>query len=104
MVMAEALACGCPVIASTNTGAANLFAHGEEGFIVPVRDWAAIRDRLTQLADEPDTRRRMSAAAAARIRSLDGWRSYGDAYVDMLVRARTGRPSALAPSPPPRSA
>ncbi len=87
MVMAEALACGCPVLASTNTGAANLFAHGREGFIVPIRDAAALRDRLTQLADEPDTRRRMSAAAVDRMRSLKGWHSYGDAYADLLASA-----------------
>ena len=96
MVMAEALACGCPVIASTNTGAANLFAQGREGFIVPIRDSAAICNCFTRLADEPNTRHRMSAAAVERIRALNGWRSYGDAYADMLLAAKPPRATEQA--------
>ena len=84
MVMAEAMACGCPVIASVNTGAADLFSYGREGFIVPVRDSGAICDCLTRLADEPDLRDRMSAAAIERVTSVGGWSSYGDAYADLL--------------------
>jgi glycosyltransferase involved in cell wall biosynthesis len=34
---AQALACGCPVIASERTWARDLFTHGVEEFIVPIR-------------------------------------------------------------------
>ena len=85
MVMAEALACGCPVIASTNTGAADLFTHGEEGFIVPIRDSRAILDCLIRLADEPKLRARMAAAAIARAKELGGWSAYGENYSNVLV-------------------
>ena len=84
MVMAEAMACGCPVIATDNTGAADLFSYGQEGFIVPARDSRAIRDCLTRLADEPELRERMSAAAIDRVKTLGGWSAYGDAYADFL--------------------
>jgi alpha-maltose-1-phosphate synthase len=87
MVMAEALACGCPVVASVNTGAVNLFAHEKEGFIVPIRDSGAIRNCLTRLADEPELREGMSAAAIERIRQLGGWSAYGDKYVEVLNKA-----------------
>jgi glycosyltransferase involved in cell wall biosynthesis len=86
MVLAEAMACGCPVIASANTGAAELFSCGREGFIVPARDSRAIRDCLTRLADEPELRERMSAAAIERVKSLGGWSAYGDAYANLLRR------------------
>jgi glycosyltransferase involved in cell wall biosynthesis len=86
MVMAEALACGCPVIASANTGAADLFSDCREGFIVPARDSRAIRDCLTRLADEPELRESMSAAAIERVELLGGWRAYGDAYGEFLRR------------------
>jgi hypothetical protein len=33
-----ALACGLPVIATPNTGAADIVREGREGFIVPMRD------------------------------------------------------------------
>ena len=38
LVQGQAMACGCPVIASTNTGAEDLFTDGVEGFVVPIRD------------------------------------------------------------------
>jgi glycosyltransferase involved in cell wall biosynthesis len=84
MVMAEAMACGCPVVASVNTGAADLFSHGREGFIVSARDSRAICDCLVRMADEPDLRKTMSAAAIERVKSMQGWSVYGDAYVNRL--------------------
>ena len=54
LVQAQAMACRCPVIASTNTGAADLFTNGKEGFITPIRDACAIAERLQWLADDPD--------------------------------------------------
>jgi glycosyltransferase involved in cell wall biosynthesis len=101
MVMAEALACGCPVIASVNTGAADLFSCGQEGFIVPARDSRAIRDCLTRLVDEPELRERMSAAAIERVKTLGGWSAYGDAYADLLrgTGADGGYADALPANP-----
>jgi glycosyltransferase involved in cell wall biosynthesis len=79
-VQGEALACGCPVLATTNTGAADLFDDGREGFIVPPRDVAALADRLQQLADDAALRGRMSQAALARVGAIGGWDQYGEAY------------------------
>jgi glycosyltransferase involved in cell wall biosynthesis len=78
LVQAQAMACGCPVIASTNTGAEDLFTEGREGFIVPIRDVVAIADRLQMLADNPDLRLHMSEAALRRVKSIGGWDQYGE--------------------------
>lgn len=77
MVMAQAMACGCPVVASENTGARDLYDDGKEGFIVPIRDVSTLADRLQRLADEPELRARMSRAALARVKRMGGWRDYG---------------------------
>lgn len=77
MVMAQAMACGCPVLASEHTGARDLFTDGEEGFIVPVRDVDALAQRLQQLADDAPLRERFSKHALARVKSLGGWSDYG---------------------------
>lgn len=77
MVMAQAMACGCPVIASENTGARDLFDDGKEGFIVPIRDPQALAERLQRLVDEPDLRRRMAANALERVKRMGGWQDYG---------------------------
>jgi starch synthase len=73
LVLGEAMAHGTPVIATVNSGGADLFRDGEEGFLVPIRDPAALADRMQQLADDPALRERMSQAALARMRALGGW-------------------------------
>jgi glycosyltransferase involved in cell wall biosynthesis len=78
MVVGEAMACGCPVIATLNTGAADLISDGIEGFIVPIRSPEIIAERLQKLADEPDLRNRMSVAAHTRVQNLVGWETYGN--------------------------
>jgi len=89
LVQAEAMACGCPVIATDHTGAEDLFEDGTEGFIVPIRHADAIAARLQQLADDPDLRARMSEACIARVRRLGGWHEYGSralaAYESLLT-------------------
>lgn len=77
LVQAQAMACGVPVIASENTGAADLFTDGVEGFIVPVRDARAIREKILTLYENPAMRDRMGEAALARVRKIGGWDDYG---------------------------
>ena len=88
MVMAQAMACGCPVVASRNTGGEDLFSDGHEGFIVPIRDADALAARLQQLADQPELRAAMGRRALERVQSLGGWSDYGQKamaiYDDML--------------------
>ena len=90
LVLSEAMACGCPLIASTNTGGEDLFTDGVEGFLVPIRDPAAITARLQQLADSPALRQQMSSAALARVQSLGGWADYGDRW-ESLLHKLTGK-------------
>jgi len=91
LVQGQAMACGCPVIATIATGAEDLFTDGVEGFIVPDRDITALADRLQQLADDPALQKRMSTAAIARVRQLGGWDDYGDQW-DTLLHTLTGLP------------
>jgi glycosyltransferase involved in cell wall biosynthesis len=77
LVQAQALSCGCPVIATTHTGAEDLFEDGREGFIVPPRDVAALTEKLTRLYHDPDLLTEMSAAAIPRVMKLGGWDTYG---------------------------
>lgn len=77
MVMAQAMACACPVIASTHTGGPDLFDDGVEGYVIPARDADALARRLQFMADQPDVRGLMSQRALLRVRRLGGWRDYG---------------------------
>jgi len=77
LVQAQAMACGVPVIASTNTGAQDLFTDGIEGFIVPIRQAQTLRDKIIWMLDNPKARGEMAAAALRRVSKLGGWNSYG---------------------------
>lgn len=85
LVLAQALACGCPVVGTINTGAKDLFTDQVEGFIVAPRDPGAITEKLELLADEPDKRERMSEAALKRVTELGGWDAYGERMVSVLT-------------------
>lgn len=87
LVQGQAMACGCPVIASTNTGSQDLYTDEIEGFIVPIRDPGALTQRMQQLAEDPDLRQRMSEAALVRVKSLGGWKDYGDQWEKLLQEA-----------------
>jgi len=84
LVQGQALACGCPLISSYNTGGEDIFSDGVEGFLVPVRSAAAIASRLQELADDSAMQERMSEAALRRVTSMGGWRDYGAQYAVFL--------------------
>ncbi len=78
LVLAQTMACGCPVIATTNTGAEDIVTNGDEGLIVPIRDVDALADRMQFLADHPEERAVMGQKALAKVRGFGGWHAYGE--------------------------
>jgi starch synthase len=77
-VQAEAMACGLPVIATVNSGAEDLFRDGVEGFILPIHDPDAIREKVLSLYRDPSLLVEMSRAALARVKAIGGWNDYGE--------------------------
>lgn len=78
MVMAQAMACGCPVIASKNTGGEDLISDGVEGYIVPIRNANSLAERLQHLAENPAERAAMGNNALNKIHNIGGWNAYGE--------------------------
>jgi len=87
------MACGVPVIASENTGARDLMVDGVEGFIVPPRAPAAIRERLRWMMDNPELRNEMAAAARRRVGEFGGWNEFAQAS-RAIYRRLIGQPVA----------
>jgi len=89
LVQGQAMACGLPVIATSNTGAEDLFADGVEGFIVPIRNPEAIREKIVYLYEHPDERERMGEASRRCALGWGGWDRYGEnaaaAYRERLL-------------------
>ena len=93
LVMAQAMACACPVIASEHTGAEDLFPQGSAGFIVPPRRSDLLAESLQRLADAPELRALMAARAQALVSQQGGWTRYGDRVValcESVTRSRSG--------------
>jgi alpha-maltose-1-phosphate synthase len=91
LVQGQAMACGCPVLATTATGAEDLFTDGEQGFIVPDRDIDALSEKMQQIADDPALQCKLREAALLRVKNLGGWDQYGETW-DRLLHQLTGKP------------
>ena len=64
LVHLEAMACGVPVITTPNCG--SVVRDGVDGFIVPIRDAAAIADKVELLLTDRALRARMGRSARER--------------------------------------
>ncbi|MEI6071056.1 MAG: glycosyltransferase family 4 protein [Verrucomicrobiae bacterium] len=73
LVLLEAMRAGLPVVVSSAVGASDFVRDGQDGFIVPPADPAAIRDKIAWLRDHPDARRRMGESARAKASEVKGW-------------------------------
>jgi glycosyltransferase involved in cell wall biosynthesis len=86
LVIGEALACGCPVIATDHTGGHEVIRDGVNGFVVPARAPEAIADRLVWLREHPEERRAMRDEARRTVSGTGGWDAYGDALLMLFER------------------
>jgi glycosyltransferase involved in cell wall biosynthesis len=77
MVQAQAMACGLPVICTTNTGGADLVREGRDGFILPIRDVDAIKEKILYFYENPEAGRNMGESARRRVQAGFSWSDYG---------------------------
>ncbi|MDB5262807.1 MAG: glycosyl transferase group 1 [Adhaeribacter sp.] len=83
LVLTEAMACGVPVISTENTGGPDIITSGQNGYLVPIRNVAAIQEKIVEiynlrnslLSFRENARQRVlekfsSASYAAGIRNL----------------------------------
>jgi D-inositol-3-phosphate glycosyltransferase len=91
MVALEAMASGTPVIASEVGGLAFLVQDGVTGYHVPVRDPAALADKIRTVLEQPDTRRELGQNAV-RVAQDYAWPKIADrllaVFEDMIPLRR----------------
>ncbi len=109
MVLAQAMACGLPVIASANTGAAEFIDHAIDGLIFEARNVEQLKQCLLKMHGQPAERAAIGERANTKIRSGFGWADYGDrieaTYKSLLsgnsIDPTNALPSSVVPEPHP---
>ena len=70
LVIVEAMECGVPVVSyQCPCGPKDIVTDGKDGFLVPVNDEQQMADRICQLIEDEDLRRRMGAAARIKAKN-----------------------------------
>jgi glycosyltransferase involved in cell wall biosynthesis len=80
----EAMACGCPVLASAAGGVAEVCA--DAALYADAKDVVALQRELTRLAFEPELRGQLRAAGLRRAQAFE-WSKTAAATVDVYTRA-----------------
>ena len=85
MVQFQAMACGLPLICTTNTGGEDLISEeGCEGFVIPIRDVEALKDKILYLYNNQNLARQMGKKAKLKVRTGFSWDDYGKRYVEKI--------------------
>ena len=94
----EAMGAGLPVIASVIGATPEMIIPGEDGFLVPQEDETALLEKITLLANDVDTRRRIGEAARHTASRRFDVAVTATALRDAIVRARVAgnEPAVLA--------
>jgi glycosyltransferase involved in cell wall biosynthesis len=68
----EAAACGCPVVCTDCGGPADYVIEGSNGYIVPIRDFQTMADRIISVLSRPEADWiAMSRAATTKAQRFD---------------------------------
>lgn len=78
MVTYEAMACGLPLVVTENSG--SLVRDGVDGFVIPVRDVEAIKEKIALLYQDRCLARKMGQAARAAVEDYT-WKRYRERVV-----------------------
>jgi len=87
IVIKEALACGCPVIVSENTGAKEFVQENECGLVVPIKDSNSITKSLDQLNEDRTLLQKFSenAKAVSKNNTWDKYTEELNTHVSKLI-------------------
>jgi glycosyltransferase involved in cell wall biosynthesis len=85
VVAIEALASGCPVVATNAGGTATVVRHGESGYLVPIGEIHELASRLHELASLPELARSMGKTGELDVKQRFASETMAEA-VDALYR------------------
>lgn len=84
LVMVEALACECPVVASDLPAIRDVIVHGNTGWLVPQKTPEAIANAVAKLLAEPELRRQMAVSGRNHVVQNFDWVAVSSRYASLL--------------------
>lgn len=90
MVISQAMACGLPVVCTTNTTGDDIVRNGVDGYVIPVRDVKALKERIALLHSDRERCRAMGESARQRILGGFTWDHYGERMARQYSRIHAG--------------
>lgn len=82
-VLLEAMACGCPVIATNISGSSEVVNDGDNGVLVPPGQPAAMADAISSLLHDPERREEFGMKARQTIEEQFRWRTIVGEFEDL---------------------
>jgi len=89
LVLAEALLCGAPVIATNSGGMTDIVRDGETGLLFPERDARALADAIEKLLNDRALAARLAANGAAWVRERFTRERVAAQFAEIYYRTRT---------------
>ena len=86
VVLLEAMACGIPVISTRSGGPDGVITDGEDGYLVPLDDAAALADRIAKLYLDEALNRVMGRRARVTIEQRYAEEVAGKVFLDVWDR------------------
>jgi glycosyltransferase involved in cell wall biosynthesis len=96
IVALEAMACGCPVVASSTGGLREIVNDGVNGYLVPIGEYLPLAQRIASLLLDRDRRAAMAVAARARAAEYS-WRRSAEQTLDLYERVISGENGSILP-------
>jgi glycosyltransferase involved in cell wall biosynthesis len=92
----EAMACGLPIVGTQAPGLHELVQESVNGYLVPMKDTAALAEALALLIDNGYERRRMGRQSRLLVERQFAWEQIAAQYVEVYhkVLEATGRKAA----------
>ncbi|MBD1933046.1 MULTISPECIES: glycosyltransferase family 4 protein [Cyanophyceae] len=87
MVQPQAMACGLPVIHTTNTGGEDIVRDGIDGFCIPIRDVEALKEKILFFYENPQQRSHMGDNALKQAKQTLSWDDYGEKMIAAYAHA-----------------
>jgi glycosyltransferase involved in cell wall biosynthesis len=81
LVQPQAMACGLPLICTTNTGGEDLIRDGKEGFVIPIRNIELLKEKILWCYENQEHCRLMGQAAKKIVAQGFSWHDYGERII-----------------------